>query len=111
MRKKFLIKGAIIVFIASMITRVLGFIFRIFLADNLNAQGMGIFQLIMSLYMLIVTFATAGISFSVSRIISENMATKNKKNPKIILKISNVFQQSHCICLKIKQIHFEFFLK
>ena len=91
MRKKFLIKGAIIVFIASMTTRVLGFIFRIFLADNLNAQGMGIFQLIMSLYMLIVTFATAGISFSVSRIISENMATENKKNPKIILKISIIW--------------------
>ncbi len=103
MRKKFLIKGAIIIFIASITTRILGFIFRIFLADTLNAQGMGIFQLIMSLYMLIVTFATAGISFSVSRMISENMAIENKKNPKTIIKISILwaFSLGVLICISL----------
>ncbi len=106
MRKKFLIKGAIIVFIASMITRILGFIFRIFLADNLNAQGMGIFQLIMSLYMLIVTFATAGISFSVSRMISENMNVKNKKNPKTIVRISILWAFSLGVLISILLILF-----
>ncbi len=91
MKKKVLLKGALIVLSASIITRILGFFFRIFLADNLGAQGMGIYQLILSLYMLVVTFSTSGISFAVSCIISENMAKQNKKNPKTILKISMLF--------------------
>ena len=86
-----MLKGAIIVLCASIITRVLGFFFRVFLADNLGAQGMGVYQLIMSLYLLVVTFSTSGISFAVSCIISENMAKQNKKDPKIILKISMLF--------------------
>ena len=88
MQKKVLLKGAIIVLSASIVTRILGFFFRVFLADNLGAQGMGIYQLILSLYLLVVTFATSGISFAVSCVISENMAKKDKKNPKTILKIS-----------------------
>ena len=91
MQKKVLLKGAVIVLCASVITRILGFFFRVFLADNLGAQGMGVYQLIMSLYMLVVTFSTSGISFAVSCIISENMAKQNKKNPKTILKISMLF--------------------
>lgn len=107
MRKKFLIKGAIIVFTASITTRILGFIFRVFLADTLNAQGMGIFQLIMSLYMLIVTFATAGISFSVSRMISENIAIKNKKNPKTIIRISILWAFSLGVLISIFLLAFK----
>ncbi len=88
MQKKIFFKGALIVLFASIITRILGFFFRVVLANNLGAQGMGIYQLIMSLYMLVVTFATSGVSFAVSRIVSENMATKNKKSTRVILKTS-----------------------
>ena len=88
MQKKKFFKGALIVLLASIITRILGFLFRVFLANNLGAQGMGVYQLIMSLYMLVVTFATSGVSFAVSRIVSENMAIKNKKSTKAILKTS-----------------------
>ena len=86
MQKKIFFKGALIVLFASIITRILGFFFRVFLANNLGAQGMGVYQLIMSLYMLVVTFATSGVSFAVSRIVAENMAIKNKKSTKAILK-------------------------
>ena len=55
MQKKILLKGAIIVLCASIITRVLGFFFRVFLADNLGAQGMGVYQLIMSLLGQVIT--------------------------------------------------------
>ena len=88
MRKKTLIKGAIIVLIASIMIRVLGFFFRIYLAENLGAQGMGIYQLIISLYMMVATFATSGITFSVSRMVAENSAIKKHSSPTAILKIS-----------------------
>lgn len=86
MRKKILVKGAIIVLIASVVTRILGFFFRVFLADKLGAQGMGVYQLILSLYLLVVTLATSGVSFSVSRLVAENMATSKNNNSKYILK-------------------------
>ena len=88
MKKKVLLKGALIVLIASILTRILGFFFRVFLANKLQAQGMGIYQLIISLYMFVVTFATSGISFAVSRIISENMAINSEKSHNQILKIA-----------------------
>lgn len=88
MKKNVLFKGALIVLFASILTRILGFFFRVFLANKLQAQGMGIYQLIISLYMFVVTFATSGISFAVSRIVSENMAINSKKNSNQILKIA-----------------------
>ncbi len=87
MQKKVLVKGAIIVLVASILTRILGFFMRVVIADKLGAQGMGIYQLILSLYILVITFTSSGISFAVSRIIAENM-TKNKNNANTILKIS-----------------------
>lgn len=88
MRKKTVIQGAIIVLAASIVIRMLGFFFRIYIAEKLGAQGMGIYQLIMSLYMMIATFATSGITFSVSRMIAEHFAVKKHGSPKAILKVS-----------------------
>lgn len=88
MQKKALLKGAIVVLFASIIIRVLGFFFRIYIAEKLGAQGMGIYQLVISLYMMAATFATSGITFSVSRMVAENFAIKKHGSPTTILKIS-----------------------
>lgn len=91
MQKKAIIKGTIVVLIASIIIRILGFFFRIYIAEKIGAQGMGIYQLIMSLYMMVATFATSGITFSVSRMIAENFAINKHGSPGKILKISMIW--------------------
>ncbi len=88
MRKETLVKGALTVLSASIITRLLGFIFRVYIADKLGAEGMGLYQLVTSLYMLVATFATSGISLAVSRMIAEQLAANKYGGTKVILKIS-----------------------
>ena len=73
---------------ASIVTRVLGFIFRIYIAEKLGAQGMGLYQLVTSLYMLAITFITSGISLAVSCMVSENIETKRYGSSRYVLKIS-----------------------
>ena len=88
MQKNVLLKGAMTILGASIITRILGFVFRIYIAEKLDAQGMGLYQLVTSLYMLAITFTTSGISLAVSCMISENIETGRYGNSRYILKIS-----------------------
>ena len=88
MQKNVLLKGAMTILGASIITRILGFVFRIYIAEKLDAQGMGLYQLVTSLYMLAITFTTSGISLAVSCMISENIETGRYGSSRYILKIS-----------------------
>ena len=63
MNRRNLITGAFTILSASVIARIFGFIFRIYLSNRLGAEGMGLYQLVLSLYMLVVTFATSGIVY------------------------------------------------
>ncbi len=101
MKKNILIKGALTILSASIITRILGFVFRIYIAEKLGAEGMGLYQLITSLYMLVVTFATSGISLAVSCMIAENIATNKYGCSKSVLKISILWALSVSIIVSI----------
>ena len=68
MKKKSIIVGTLILTIANTVVRLVGMLFRIYLANTLGAEGMGLYQLILSIYMLMVTLATSGIRIAVSRL-------------------------------------------
>lgn len=82
MKKKNLVIGTIILTIATTLTRLIGFIFRIYLSNVLGAEGIGLYQLILSFYFLMVTLSISGIRTAVSKIISEQIALKNYSNAK-----------------------------
>lgn len=86
--KENIIKGTLILSITSIIIRSIGFVFRIYLANAIGAEGIGLYQLIMAFYMLSITFATSGISLAVSRIVAEEIAKNKQKNVKKALRIS-----------------------
>ena len=46
LNKNPIIKGTIILTIASLLSRIIGFLYRIFLSNLIGAKGMGVFQLI-----------------------------------------------------------------
>lgn len=85
MRKESIILGTLILTVATTIVRVVGMLFRIYLANTLGAEGIGLYQLILSIYMLMVTLATSGIRVAVSRLISEELALRNYSNAKRVL--------------------------
>ncbi|MBP1926380.1 stage V sporulation protein B [Sedimentibacter acidaminivorans] len=88
MKKENLILGTLILTVATTITRIIGFIFRIYLANVLGAEGIGLFQLIISFYILMVTLSTSGIRIAVSRLMSEEIAMGHYSNAKRVLRQS-----------------------
>jgi len=85
MKKENLILGTLILTVATTITRIVGFVFRIYLANVLGAEGIGLYQLILSFYILMVTLSTSGIRIAVSRLMSEELALHHYSNAKRVL--------------------------
>ncbi len=98
MQKKSLITGTLILTIASLITRLLGFGFRVYMSNIMGAEGMGLYQLLFPIYMLLWATSSAGISLAVSKMVAEETSRAQHSNALRILKISL------CIALSISVI-------
>lgn len=86
-----LIKGAAAMTVFSLINKLLGVFLRLFLSNRIGSEGMGLYQLIMSVYTMFSTFATAGFTVSVSRLIAEK-DERSGSDAKLLLK--NAFTAS-----------------
>lgn len=51
--------------------RIIGLGFQIFISNSIGAEGVGLFQLIMSVNALAITVATSGVRFAVTRLTAE----------------------------------------
>ena len=63
--------GAAVLCIFGLATKGLGMMFRVYLSNRIGSEGMGLYQLVLSVYSLFTTFATAGLTVSVSRLTGE----------------------------------------
>ena len=79
LKKVIFLKNAIILTVSSLLLRFLGILFKVWLASDIGAEGIGLYQLVFSVYMLAATFATSGICTAVTRLIADELAlgTKN----------------------------------
>ena len=75
----------------SLINKLLGVFLRLFLSARIGSEGMGLYQLIMSVYSMFSTFATAGFTVSVSRLVAEK-ETRNGSDA--VLLFNNSFWAS-----------------
>lgn len=85
MKKTVFIKNAAILTASSFILRFAGIIFKVWLAAKIGAEGIGLYQLVFSVYMFTATFATSGICTAVTRMISEELAVGNKSGIRRIM--------------------------
>ena len=85
MKRKKIIIGTLILTVATASVRFVGMFFRIYLANTLGAEGMGLYQLILSFYFLMVTLATSGIRVAISKLVSEEIAVGNYFNAKKVM--------------------------
>ncbi|MBR7070805.1 MAG: polysaccharide biosynthesis protein [Clostridia bacterium] len=74
MRKTVFIKNAVILTVSSLILRFAGIIFKVWLAAAIGSEGIGLYQLVFSVYVLVSTFATSGISTAVTRLVADETA-------------------------------------
>lgn len=85
MKKTIFIKNALILTASSLILRFAGIIFKVWLAALVGSEGIGLYQLVFSVYMLAATFATSGISTAVTRLVAEETGLGSKKGTLRIL--------------------------
>lgn len=90
MRRKSLKHNTFILTIAGFIVKLVGFFYRIFIANSIGAEGMGLYQLVLPVYNLILLGLTAGVGIAISRLVAEETARGNYKNARRIAVFSGV---------------------
>lgn len=70
MKKQGYLKGALIISVGGLISKLLGAVYRIPLVAYLGGEGMGIYQLVYPLYCILLTVSASGIPTGIARLIS-----------------------------------------
>lgn len=72
-------KNVAIITIFSVLTRLLGFVFRIFLSRTIGAEALGMYQVALSVFMVLLTFVSSGFALIVSRWTASYRVKSQKK--------------------------------
>ena len=80
MRQSYL-KNAALLTGSDVVLRLAGLGLRIWLANELGGEGMGLYQMVLAVYSLFVTLATAGVSVSATRLMAEELSTPDNRAP------------------------------
>lgn len=67
------LQNAAVLTATSLLLRVVGIFFRIYLSNRIGAEGMGLYQLVISVYTLASAFAAAGICTAVTRLVTDSL--------------------------------------
>lgn len=67
--------NAMIMTATSLLMNAVGVWFNLYISGRIGAEGMGVFQLIMSVYSFTVTFAASGINLAATRLVAEEAAS------------------------------------
>ena len=68
------VKNALLLGAVSVFMRTVSVVFNAYIASRIGAGGMGLFSLIMSVYVFSVTLAGSGINLAVTRLVAESIA-------------------------------------
>ena len=79
MSKKLFIKGTLLLTFAGLLSRLMGFFYRIFLSHTIGAHGLGIFQLVLPLQLLIMSICASGIQTAISRLTAAEKVSENSR--------------------------------
>ena len=79
-KKNSLIKNASVLMIASIISRVIGLIYRRPLGEVLGPVGLGYYGYASNLYSILLLISSYSIPMAVSKIVSERLALRQYKN-------------------------------
>lgn len=110
MSKKYFLKGAFILTCTGLISRLIGFFYRIFLSQSIGAQGLGLYQLIVPLQTLVLAVTTAGIQTTLSRLIASHTALGHGKDARDCFVVGTAFALAlSCFASCLLSVHAEFF--
>jgi len=86
--KQSFIKGAVVLTLAGLTSRLMGAVFRIALAAMITDEGIGLYQYAYPIYVGLLTISTAGIPIAVSKLVSEKLAVKDYYGANQVFKVA-----------------------
>lgn len=78
MAKRSLKYNAAVLSVTGFLVKVIGFFYRIFIANSIGSEGLGLYQLVTPIYSLLILVLAAGVQTAVSRFVAED-ASRNKE--------------------------------
>lgn len=104
-KKTFFFQGAVLTLI-SLFLRVTNMGYRSYLSQKIGPEGMGLYQLIFSIFMLTVTLSTSGISLAVTRMVTAALAGGRGSTVRSV--VARCF--GFCLCISLSIAALLFFL-
>jgi stage V sporulation protein B len=101
-----ILKGTLILTLAGFITRVIGFLYKIYLSKLMGSEWLGIYQLVFPVYSIAFTIYATGIQTALSRLIAAEMGKKNPKNTGRILRLGLLLSVSLALILSFLLYYF-----
>ena len=96
-----LIKGTFILTVTGLLTRFMGFFYRIFLSHTFGAVQVGLYQLIFPIYALGYSATCAGIQTILSRSVASRLVQDRKKEARQLLYTGLLITLSVSCCFTI----------
>ena len=72
--KKNIVTSSLILIISGLITRILGFVYRIYMSNIIGSMGMGLYQLVIPIYTLVWSITCSGFNTTISKLTSAEKA-------------------------------------
>ncbi len=88
MSKQTFLQGTLILILAGLITRVLGFINRIVVARLIGEEGVGLYMMAVPTFVLTITLTQIGLPVAISKLVAEAEAKGDRAKIKKILVVS-----------------------
>lgn len=76
MKKRVFFFNAVLLTASALLLRTMNISYRVYLTGKIGAEGMGLYQLVFSVFVLAITISTSGISLAVTRMVSEAIASQ-----------------------------------
>lgn len=74
MKKRVFFLNAVLLTASTLLLRTMNMAYRVYLTSKIGAEGMGLYQLVFSVFVLAITLSTSGVSLAVTRLVSEAVA-------------------------------------
>ena len=78
--------NSLILLVSSIILQLIGLFFNVYISNNVGTEAVGVFTLVMSVYIFGITLANSGINIASTRVISEELARNNEAGAKTATK-------------------------
>ncbi|GGJ06115.1 stage V sporulation protein B [Alicyclobacillus cellulosilyticus] len=88
MSQRSFLHGAMVLVTASLVNRILGFIYNVFFSRLIGAEGMGLFRLVWPMTSLMWTLITAGMNVAIAKLVAEALVQRDAVRIRRIMRTS-----------------------